>query len=138
MRKFRIYLGGSRGKWREKFRKEISDLECYDPFLQSKQLNLASFTKEDLEVIKNSDIVFFCINYPIYTGACVEAGYAHALGKEIILVFLLKGYTDPLLLGISRKVFTDFDIALKWFKNYIKRKMEKPFDLKEYLVEAGK
>lgn len=114
-RKVRVYLGGSRGKWRSYFAKMFPECECYNPFTHSKQTALMDFAKEDLEAIKNSDVIFLYINYRVYTGACVEAGYAYALGKPVVLVFCLKGYIDPLLLGVSRKVFTDIESAMEWF-----------------------
>lgn len=115
MRKVKVYLGGSRGDWREKFAKENPDVECYDPF-KHKQESLMDFSKNDLSQIENSDVVFFYINYHVYTGACVEAGYAYAREVPIVLVFALKGYIDPLLLGVSRKVFTDLESGIEWFK----------------------
>jgi len=123
MRRVRVYLGGCKGNWREKFIEENPDCLCYDPFRHSPQGALMIFTKADLDAIKDSDVVVFYIAYHIYTGACLEAGYAHALGKPIVLIFTLKGYIDPLLLGVSRKVFTDLDLAIEWFKEstYIKR-----------------
>lgn len=116
MRKVRIYLGGSRGNWREIFQRLNPDVECYDPFKHSRQRALIDFGSDDFWAIRDSDIVFLLINYPVFTGACIEAGYAYALGKPIILVFELKGYIEPLLLGVSRKIFTDFNSALEWFK----------------------
>lgn len=116
MRKVRVYLGGSRGNWREIFQKLNPDVECYDPFKHSRQTALKDFATDDLRAIEDSDVVFFLINYPVFTGACVEAGYAYALGKPIVLVYDLKGYIDPLLLAVSRKIFTDFNTALEWFK----------------------
>jgi len=115
-REIRVYLGGSRGDWRERFIKENPDCLCYDPFKHTPQTALMNYAKIDLDAIKDSDIVFFYINDHVYSGACVEAGYASALGKPIILVFNLKGYIDPLLLGVSHKVFTDLDSAIEWFK----------------------
>jgi len=122
-RKLRVYLGGSKGTWRRKFAKENQDCECYDPFKHSKQTALVSFTQKDLQAVKETDVLFIYINYKIYTGSCIEAGFAFARGIPIILVFELKGYIDPLLLGISRKVFTDLDSAIDWFKKstYVKK-----------------
>jgi len=75
-----------------------------------------TYTFEDLSAIESSDVAFFYINYPVYTGSCVEAGFAFANGKPIILVFELKGSIDSLLLGVSKKVFTDLGTAMRWFK----------------------
>lgn len=117
----KVYLGGSLGDWRKKVKK-IRGVEVYDPFKDSCQLSLYQFTGEDLKGIAQSDVAFFYINYHCYTGSCVEAGYAHALGKEVILVFEYKGHVDAMLLGVCRKVFTDLDTALEWFKGYVERK----------------
>lgn len=120
----KIYLGGSRGNWRENLKNHLKaedpTIEFLEPFKVSK-LALMDYTRDDLDAIKESDLVFFHINYHIYTGGCLEAGYAYALKKPIILVFNHAGYIDPMLLAVSRKVFTDIESAIKWFKGYIKR-----------------
>jgi len=122
--KMKIYLAGCRGKWREiiksHFDPKDSTIEFLEPFGNKKQA-IVDYVKEDLEYVEQSDIIFMLLSYHVYTGACVEAGYAYALGKPVILVFAQKGYIDPLLLAVSRKVFTDLDSAIDWFKDYIKR-----------------
>jgi len=115
----KIYLGGCRGKWREKIQ-AIPGVEGIDPF-KGKEYALMDFTREDLDAIKESDMVIFHLTYHIFTGACVEAGYAYALKKPIILIFGQKGYIEPLLLAVSRKVFTDIDSAIEWLKEYLGR-----------------
>jgi len=117
----RIYLAGSKGPWRDNFKALFPKIDFIVPFKDSKQDALIYFVSEDLEAIKKSDMMIIYINYPIYTGVCVEAGYAFALGKEIWLIWDLKGRIEPFLLGISSKIFTDLNSATKRLK-LLKRK----------------
>ena len=110
----RVYLGGCKGNWRSKFRKRFPKWKCYDPFKESRQSCLAAFTLDDLRAIERSDFVFFFINYKTFTGSCIEAGYAFASNKPIVLVFLLKGRVPPMFAAISLRVFTEFKDALDW------------------------
>ena len=114
MKKIRVYLGGCKGDWREKVKEALpKEFEYFDPFKHSDQNAIIEFVKQDLEAIRRSDLVIFHIGYRIFTGACVEAGYAYALGKPIILIFTLEGRVDPMLLGISQRVFTNLDSAIE-------------------------
>ena len=119
LRKMRVYLGGCKGDWRIRFKQALPEFECYDPFKHSNQQAISTFVWQDLEAIKASDMVIFYIDYPRFTGACVEAGYAFALNKPIILVYTLRGRVDEMLLGVSKKVFTDLDSAIERFKKGI-------------------
>jgi len=112
----KVYLGGTKGIWRKLFKRRFPKWICYDPFEQSDQTCVASFTTQDLKVVKESDIVFFVINYGYFEGSCVEAGYAFALGKPIFLVFLLKTKLPSMFVGISKRVFVDFDEALEYLE----------------------
>lgn len=118
----RVYLGGSKGNWRAKFKRRFPNWECYDPFKESRQGCLAEFTLDDLEAIRKSKLVFFLINYRTHTGSCIEAGYAYASHKPIVTVWLLEGRIEPMFCGISLRLFTDFKKALDWVSyNYEKR-----------------
>lgn len=110
----RVYLGGCKGDWRHKFKRRFPKWECYDPFKDSRQSCLAEFTLDDLEAIRKSNLVFFVLNYKYFTGSCIEAGYAFALKKPVVLVFLLQGRLPPMFAAISLRVFTDFKQALDW------------------------
>jgi nucleoside 2-deoxyribosyltransferase len=113
----KVYLGGSKGEWRKHLMQEYN-MEFYDPFSDS-QRSILEFTQKDLEEIRNSDVIFVVINYPVYTSACAEIGYAFAFKKPVILVFLLKDFIDPMIMVMSRKVFTDYEKAVDWLSKYI-------------------
>jgi len=112
----KVYLGGSMGNWRKKFRKKFPQWDYYDPFKDSNQSCLAGFTVDDLNAIDDCDLVIFYIDYPDHRGSCVEAGYAFAKGKKIITIWLHKGMAPSMLFGVSRRIFTDFEEAIKWME----------------------
>lgn len=125
MKKLKIYAGGSYIKWKKKWIKLLEGAELYHPFVQSRQDCLAGFTLDDLKAIDKCDLVLFIINYPVHTGSCLEAGYAFAKGKPIIIIWLLKGKIPiaPMLLGVSYNVFTNLEAGLKYIKRrFINRK----------------
>jgi nucleoside 2-deoxyribosyltransferase len=117
----KVYLGGSKGEWRKKLMQEYN-MNFYDPFSDS-QHSILEFTKKDLEEIRNSDVIFVVIDYPVYTSVCAEIGYAFAFNKPIILVFLLKDFIDPMIMVMSRKVFTDYEKAVNWLCKYAEGKL---------------
>lgn len=115
-----VYLGGSKGTWRKKVKEAFPNWSCINPF-DGDQRSLATFTSGDLESIESSDIIVFLINYPFYTGACLEAGFAFAKNKPIYLIWKLKdGRMDSMLLGVSYAVFLDLDSAIKYLKRKYK------------------
>jgi len=115
-----VYLGGSKGVWRKEVEKAFPKWVCINPF-DGDQRSLATFTVWDLECIECSDIILFLINYPVYTGSCLEAGFAYAKGKPIYLVWNLKNERiDPMLLGVSYRVFLDLNSAIKYLKRKYK------------------
>ena len=108
-----VYLGGCQGRWRDKVKEELPDVYCVDPFKDCNQTAIYTFVSKDLAAIEGSDACLFLINYEVYSGACVEIGYAAALGKPIILVYLLRGRVDPMMIGVSRGVYTDLEPAIE-------------------------
>jgi len=114
--KMRVYLGGSKGAWRIKFMRRFPQWECYNPFKDSTQSCLAGFTIEDLNAIDECDLIVFYIDYPEHRGSCLEGGYAFAKGKPIITIWLHKGMAPSMLLGVSRRVSTSFEEAMKWIE----------------------
>jgi nucleoside 2-deoxyribosyltransferase len=110
VKKIKLYLAGSRGDWREKVKADPR-FKTFSPF--NADTNLAQFTVQDLAYVDKADTVLIYISYPVYGGACVEAGYASAKGKPVILVWKLDDErVEPLLLGVSRGVYTSLDKAL--------------------------
>jgi nucleoside 2-deoxyribosyltransferase len=76
---------------------------------------------EDIEGIRNSDIVLFVMDGRVPDdGACVEIGYAYALGKECIGL-----KTDP------RSFMSDYDnsMIVGALKNRIARNMDELFSM---------
>ncbi len=84
-----VYLAGGKSQgWRKQVKRRWGDLaETFDPFTQSRQSAAYEFTNDDLEAIRQSDLVFAVVDYPVYTGVSAEVGFAHALGIPVILVW---------------------------------------------------
>lgn len=129
MKKIKIYAGGSYIQWKKQWKKLLEGAELYEPFLQSRQNCLASFTLDDLNAIDECDLILFIINYPVYSCSCIEAGYAFARGKPIITIWLLKNKEQipPLLLGLSYSVFTDVEAGLNYIRTRFIEKIEPCF-----------
>lgn len=116
----KIYLAGCKGIWRMKFRDALPGVEFIDPFKDSNQRSLATFTIDDLKAVEEADMIVVYIGYPVYTGACIETGYAHALGRPIWLIWeLRKGRMEPMLFGIAKKIFSDVDTAIERLKKEV-------------------
>jgi len=112
-----VYLAGSKGDWRKKFEEAFPDVDFINPFSKSKQNCIASFVLEDLKYVKEADLLIIYIGYPVYTGACLEAGFAYALGIPIITIWALeRGRIEPFLIGVAAKVFADVDSAIERLK----------------------
>ncbi|MHC4748421.1 MAG: hypothetical protein ACYTFW_00970 [Planctomycetota bacterium] len=112
-----LYLGGCKGTWRSLFIKELPEWFHYDPFSISKQECLADFVHDDIhQGIDASDAVVIYINYERYTGSCVEAGYAYAKGKPVILIWKLRGRIDSMLIGVSKYVFNHLQTAIDFIR----------------------
>jgi len=118
----KVYLGGGKGTWREDFKKALPTLETYDPFTQSNQSALCTFTIEDLKAIDSCDIVVFHIDYPEVEGSMLEAGYSFAKGKKIYTVWLLKGRLPSMFIGVSYRVFTSLESCLEYLKTHLEIK----------------
>jgi len=112
----KVYLGGAKGTWREKIKDNFPNWNIYDPFIDSRQQAITEYTLDDLDAIRNCDLVLFYINYEKCYGICVEGGFAYALEIPIISVFDFKGKLPELLLGISEYVFTDLNSAIDFMK----------------------
>jgi nucleoside 2-deoxyribosyltransferase len=115
----RVYLAGSKSDWRKQVTRSWRGVaETYDPFSDSRQGATYEFANDDLEAIRNSDLVFAVVDYHVFTGLAVEVGFAHALGIPVILVWgdskLMR--VDTFLVGCSAALFTDIPYAAKWTK----------------------
>lgn len=118
MKKLKIYAGGSYIKWKKEWVELLEGAKLYHPFTQSRQDCLAGFTLEDLEAVDKCDLILFIINYPVYACSCLEAGYAFAKGKPIIVIWLLNEEIalPPMLVGVAYNVFTNLEAGLKYIK----------------------
>jgi nucleoside 2-deoxyribosyltransferase len=83
-----VYLaGGMRSNWQDRVIHAVSGVEWRDPrshgLTEEKE-----YTKWDLYAVQECDVVFAYMDHdnPSGYGMCLEMGYAHALGKKIILV----------------------------------------------------
>ena len=124
----KIYLaGGMQSGWQEKVRAVGPEARYLDPSTHGLQ-DERQYTTWDLHAIRACDVLFvyFETDNPSGYGLSLEAGYAHALGKTIVLVDE-KTAADPVTgqrLGMLRTVadvvFTDLDSGIE-FLHSLKR-----------------
>ncbi len=114
----KIYLAGGLGKtWRPQIKQLLGHkTDLYDPFTQSRQGATYEYVNDDLSALATSDIMFAVIDRKTYNGLSVEAGYAHALGIPIILVWdttssSISKRLDLFLLGCVTYASTDVESA---------------------------
>lgn len=122
MSKLQVYLaGGFKSGWQDTVMERCPQLDFDDP--RDHQLeNQEDYTFWDLAAIRRSDVVFayFERSNPAGFSLALEVGYAHALGKLIILVDEMSHGGDmparylDMLREVSNKVYTSLDDALKF------------------------
>lgn len=84
----KLYLaGGFRSGWQQRVRAALPEVELFDP----SQHNLADpveFARWDLDAIRQSDAVLAYMeeSNPGGYSLALEVGFAHALGKQVVLV----------------------------------------------------
>lgn len=113
----KVYLGGSKGDWRTKIIDSFPNWGFYNPFTDSRQQAITEYTVDDLDAIRDCDLVLFYLNYERCYGACVEGGFAYALEIPIISIFDFKGRLPELLVGVSEYIFTDLDRTIEFLRN---------------------
>jgi nucleoside 2-deoxyribosyltransferase len=89
-----IYLaGGFKSRWQTKVMKQLPGYEFLDPSQHNIQ-DAAEYTRWDLDAIRASDIVlgYMESTNPGGYSLALEIGFAHALGKKVVLVDEIK---DP-------------------------------------------
>lgn len=85
--------------------------------------SVAEITNNDCTAIDSADMVIFCVGYPEHRDGCLEIGYAYAKGKTVVLIWVIQGSIPPMVAGVSRKIFLDFDSAITWLtKEYGEKK----------------
>jgi len=87
----KVYLaGGLRSGWQDKLKKRLAldGITWIDP-RNHKLLDEEQFTPADLAGIKAADVLFAYLekDNPAGYDLAFEIGYAHALGKTVVLVF---------------------------------------------------
>ena len=84
-----VYLAGGRNQdWRKMVvRLWAGKAYNFNPFGDSRQGAAYEFTNDDLQAIRDSDIVFAVVDYPVFTGLAAEVGFAHALGIPVFIVW---------------------------------------------------
>lgn len=117
-----IYLaGGFKSGWQASV---VQQLPCYE-FLDPSQHNIqdaAEYTRWDLDAVRASDIVL-CYMESTNPGGyslALEIGFAHALGKTVLLVDEIKDpavsrYFD-MVRQCSGQVFTSLMQAIKYLR----------------------
>lgn len=108
----RIYLaGGKDSAWKEDLAVRWNcKAILIDPFKDSRQGALYLFVYDDLQYIRQCDIVLGHCTFPRFDGMALEWGFAHALGKVLIYVPQLPRVSS-MMAAISTAVFTDLDAA---------------------------
>lgn len=115
--KQKVYLaGGMHSEWRHDV-KQLEGFKFFDPMGYND--SLYEYGRRDLLAVKECDILFLYIDKdnPSGYGACVEAGYAKALGKTVISVLDRKHPKHDYIqfVGIvSDVVYYDLDKAIDY------------------------
>lgn len=126
----KVYLAGGKSQgWRRRVRLmwRQYDVETHDPFTQSRQGAAYEFTNDDLQAIRESDIVFAVVDYPVFTGLAAEVGFAHALGIPVFIVWDVFGGQAPyriesFVTSCAKALFVSVDEAARFVRErYLKR-----------------
>ncbi len=117
-----IYLaGGFKSGWQAKVIKQLPGYEFLDPSQHNIQ-DAAEYTRWDLDAVRASDIVlgYMESTNPGGYSLALEIGFAHALGKSVLLVDEIK---DPsvsryfeMVRQCSGHVFTTLAQALEYLR----------------------
>ena len=124
----KVYLaGGMKSGWQEKVKVDGPGAQYLDPSTHYLQ-NEREYTAWDLHAIHASDVLFvyFEADNPSGYGLSLEVGFAHALGKTIILVDeksaadSVMGQRLGMLRTVADVVFTDLDSGIGFLHNLAK------------------
>ena len=120
--KMKVYLAGPLTNWREKIisgLKEVFDF-C-NPIKDSRQKCQAEYVPDDLQAVKNCNIILAF--QPKDRAPClamaVEATIGFCNGKIVIYVDE-RGSPDPIMIGISKRPFSNLDDSIKFLKEFVK------------------
>lgn len=122
----RIYLsGGMRTDWQSKVEK-IEGVTFFDPRTDSPQnWTMSDFVREDIRLVKESDLVFLYMekSNPTGYGAIWECAVAVENKIPIIAVWE-KDYVDPFIACNSLYLYNTLDPGLERLNKYIKQNIK--------------
>lgn len=117
----KVYLsGGLKSNWQDKVMGRIhDDVKFFDP-REHDYLSPEDYTERDLEMIKNSDIIFAYIekDNPMPIGLALEIGYASGIGNKFILLVNEKetdGY--EIVEECAHKKFKKLEYGIRYLRN---------------------
>lgn len=118
-----IYLaGGFRSGWQVKVMAVLPDFDFLDPSAHDLQ-DPAIYTKWDLDAIRKSDVILAYMesSNPAGYALALEIGFAHALGKEVILVDQIEDITISryfeMVRQCSNKIFHTMPEAIQYLQS---------------------
>lgn len=120
MKKMKIYLAGPLSKWRDEVLSGLKDIyEFYNPLTDSRQNCQMEYTPDDLEAVKNCDII---IAYqPKDKTPCLAMAVEATLGfcnGAIVIYVDERGSPDPIMIGISKRPFYNLQDAIEFLKKF--------------------
>ena len=119
----KLYLAGPLSGWREEVFTELSPFfDVYDPVRHSRQHSQSEYPPDDLNAVKKCEVVlaFQPKDKNNCLGMAVEATMGYCNGATVIYVDE-KGSLDPILIGISKRVFSDLKKAVEFLIKISKR-----------------
>lgn len=119
----KIYLaGGMKSDWQDKVMNACQQHTYFDPRTHGLE-NPADYTKWDLEHVAKSDLVFACFttDNPSGFGMCIEIGFAHRAGKQIMLVDEQHLKSWAIVRQCCNYVFNDLNNGIDCLKTVFER-----------------
>jgi len=114
----KIYLaGGFYSGWQNKVKKAAPQHEYFNPETDSDQRFAYRWTQQDIEGVKNCDLVlaYFELSNPSGLGLAKEIGWATILDKPVIFVDEHERI-NLLLAACSKRLYTKLDAAIEYLK----------------------
>lgn len=129
MAKIRCYLAGpfTDPEWRDRVIAEVKGVDFYNPKTDTAQGSIATFVSGDLAGVLSCDVCFvYAPTGRGDVGAAIEAGHADAMGKPVLLC-TEDTFTHPMLIGISRRVFSGLEAGIKYLNRLAEVGLENEF-----------
>ena len=118
MQKLKLYLAGPITGWRENAFSELKDhFEVYDPIQHSRQHSQSEYVPDDLAATKQCQIIlaYQPKDKQPNLSMAIEATHGYCHGAMVIYIDE-RGTPDPLLIGISKRFFSNMDEAILFLK----------------------